>query len=392
MLKKGILWQLISILAVLSSISGATAAEPYVIGFSAALTGPGSGIYAPVKDAFDIYFKDVNARGGINGHPVKIIFTDNSAEPSKAASDATKLINQDKVILLLNASLSSTYAPMIQVATRSKTPIFFATSVCPKEVYPPSPDPYQFCSTGFASQYDSRFALSFIKSQAQEPVKLALVAMNIPISRGEIDFAEELAAKTEGFSVVDKEVIPPPTADFTPFASKIKESGANWVYAWAPWETQVKAFEALRKLGWTGKYLAFAHIQAEEELERLKDDNLYVFGTNALFSDNADIHKKVKEASEKEKSIYPYKKLSEGWIAAMVLEEILARTGWPATPEKVRDAMNNLKVETAGLRGGPLVWTKDNHFRTVNYYRVYKWDSGTGGIKISKDWTPYEIK
>ncbi|MFH0957957.1 MAG: ABC transporter substrate-binding protein [Pseudomonadota bacterium] len=392
MLKKIFSCFLISLSVLLLSTVSVLASDPYLIGFSAALTGPGSGIYAPVKDAFDVYFKDINARGGINGHPVKIIFTDNSAEPSKAASDATKLITQDKVILLLNASLSSTYAPMIQVANRSKTPIFFASSVCPSEVYPPKADPNQFCSTGFASKYDSRFAVSFIKSIAKEPVKLALVAMNIPISRGEIDFAEELASKTEGFTVVDKEVIPPPTADFTPFASKIKESGANWVYAWAPWETQVKALEALRKLGWTGKYIAFAHIQAEEELERLKDDNLYVFGTNALFSDNAEIHGKIKEASQREKTIYPYKKLSEGWIGAMVLEEILKRTSWPATPEKVREAMNDLKVETAGLRGGPLVWTKNNHFRTVNYYRVYKWDGASGSIKVAKDWDPVEIQ
>ncbi len=380
------------ILLLLSPLTIAFAADPYVVGFSAALTGPGSGTYAPVKDAFDIYFKDVNARGGINGHPVKIIFSDNAAEPSKAASDAKKFVTQDKVLLMLNASLSSTYAPMLQVANQYKTPIFFAASVCPAEVYPAKPEPNQFCSTGFAAKYDSRFAISFIKDISKEPVKLSLVAMNIPVSRGEIDFAEELASKTEGFTVVGKEAIPPPTPDFTPFASKIKDSGANWVYAWAPWETQIKTLEALRKLGWKGKYLAFAHIQAEEDLERLKDDNLYVFGTNALFVDNSDIHKKIKAASEKEKTIYPYQKLSEGWVAAMTLEEILKRTPWPATPEKVREAMNDLKVETAGLRGGPLVWTKDNHFRTVNYYRVYKWDSTSGGIKIVKDWTPYEIK
>jgi ABC-type branched-subunit amino acid transport system substrate-binding protein len=196
----------------------------------------------------------------------------------------------------------------------------------------------------------------------------------------------------EGFTIMGKEAIPPPTPDFTPFASKIKDAGANWVYAWAPWETEVKTLEALRKLGWTGKFLAWAHIQAEEELERLKDDNFYVFGTNALFVDDSAMHKRIKEAAAKEKTIYPYKKLTEGWIAAMVLEEILKRTPWPASSEKVREAMNDLKVDVAGLRGGPLVWTKENHFRTVNYYRVYKWDSASNRIKIIKNWTAVEIK
>jgi len=221
---------------------------------------------------------------------------------------------------------------------------------------------------------------------------LSLVAMNIPVSRGEIDFAAELASQTPGFTVMGKEAIPPPTADFTPFATKIKDTGANWVYAWAPWETEVKTLEALRKLGWTGKYVAWGHIEAEQELGRLKDDNFYVFGTNAFFADDSPMHKKVKEAAAKEKTIYPYQKLTEGWVAAMVLEEILKSTPWPATPEKVRNAMNNLEVDLAGLRGGPLVWTKENHFRTVTHYRVYKWDAASGAIKTVKDWTAVEIK
>lgn len=385
-------WLLVIVLVAFTPFAGSADAEnAYVIGFSAALTGQGSGIYAPVKDAFDVYFKEVNAKGGINGHPVEIIFSDNAAQPSKAAADAKKFATQDKVVLMLNASLSSTYAPMMQVADRYKVPVFYAAAVCPPEVYPPKPDPLEFCSTSFAAKYDSRFAISFIKETAKGPVKLALVAMNIPVSRGEIDFAATLAEKEKDFTVTGKEAIPPPTPDYTPFATKIKSSGANWVYAWAPWVTQVKTLEALRKLGWEGNYVAFAHIQAEEELERLKDDKFYVFGANGLFVDDSAMHKLIKESSTKAKTIYPYQQLTEGWIAAMVLEEVLKRTPWPATPEKVTEAMNEVKVDLKGLRGGPLVWTPTNHFRTVNYYRVYKWDAQTKGIKIVKDWTPIEI-
>ena len=175
-------WLLIIVLvAVIPFVGSADAENAYVVGFSAALTGQGSGIYAPVKDAFDVYFKEVNAKGGINGHPVEIIFSDNAAQPSRAAADAKKFVTQDKVILMLNASLSIMYAPMMQVAKRYKVPIFFAASVCPPEVYPPKPDALEFCSTSFAAKYDSRFAISFIKEMAKGPVKLALVSMNIPV-------------------------------------------------------------------------------------------------------------------------------------------------------------------------------------------------------------------
>lgn len=372
-------------------LTPAFAEDAYLIGNTIGITGPGSGTYGPLKDALDIYFKQVNAKGGINGHPVKIIFEDNAAQPSKAAAQAKKLITQNKVNLLMVCGLSSTYAPVMQVAKRNKVPLLFAGGVCPRDVYPPQADPNQFCSTSYAAKYDSRFALTFIKEESKGPVKLGLVAMSIPVSRAEINYAEELS-KTMGIETVDKEAIPPPTPDYTPFATKIKNAGANWAFSWAPWVTQVRTFEALRKIGWKGKYLSYGHIMSEDELARIKDDGFYVFGTNALFSDNTQMHRKIKEASKRAKGIFPYTRLTEGWIAAMVLEDILGRTSWPPTPDKVRAAMGGLSVDTRGLKGGPIVWTTDNHYRTVTHYRVYRWDSGKNGIVIVKDWTPFKVQ
>lgn len=367
------------------------AKDAYQVGITMAITGPGAGTYGPMKDAIDIYFKALNAKGGINGHPVSIIFEDNAAQPSKAAAQAKKLVTQKKVDLLIMASLSSTYAPVIKVAKQYNVPLLFSGGVCPQAVYPPSADSNQFCSTAYAAQYDSRFALSFIKEEAKDPVKLGLAAMNIPVSRGEIDFAEKLAPSL-GIQAVDKEIIPPPTPDYTPFATKIKNAGANWGYAWAPWVTQVRTFEALRKLGWQGKYLAYAHVNAEEELQRLKDDGFYVFGTNAFFADNTPLHQKIKTASLEEKTIYPYHKLTEGWIASMVIEAIFKGTPWPASPEKVRKSMSQINLDLQGLKGGSMVWTMNNHYRTTTYYRVYRWDSNKNGIITVKNWTPLEVK
>ena len=79
---------------------------------------------------------------------------------------------------------------MVAEAKRADVPLLFASSVCPKEVYPPA-DPLQFCTTAFAANYDSRAALAFVKETAKEPVKIGFSAMAIPLSRGEMEFAEE---------------------------------------------------------------------------------------------------------------------------------------------------------------------------------------------------------
>jgi ABC-type branched-subunit amino acid transport system substrate-binding protein len=191
---------------------------------------------------------------------------------------------------------------------------------------------------------------------------------------------------------VDKEVIPPPTPDYTPFATKLKDANPNWVYSWSPWVSQVRTFEALRRLGWSGRYITWAHLNAEEELARIKDGTLYVVGTNALFQDNLPIHAEIRATTQRANLKYPATYLAEGFIAGLVAESVLKATAWPPTPAKVLAAMNNLKVDLKGLRGGPLEWTADNHFRTTQHYRVWHWDPAKQAIIQIQDWHAIPVK
>jgi branched-chain amino acid transport system substrate-binding protein len=378
--------------AVLSAVAAlpALAQDAYVIGLTGALTGPPSSTYAPAVEALRLYIDRVNAAGGVNGKQIRLVIQDDSAEPSKAAANAKKLITQDNAVLLINATLSTTYAPVVAEAKRAGVPLLFASGVCPKDVYPPA-DPLQFCTTAYAANYDSRATLAFVKETAKEPVRLGLVAMAIPLSRAEMDYAEQQAPGA-GMTVVDKEVVPPPTPDYTPFATKLKDANANWVFSWAPWVTQVRTFEALRRLGWTGDYITWGHLEAEGELARLKDPKLYVTGANALFQENLPVMREIADAVAKANSKYPANQMAEGWIAGMVIEAALKGAGWPADGAKIRAAMETVKVDTKGLRGGPIEWTKDNHFRTRQYYRVYRWDADKSAIVQAKDWVAYDVK
>lgn len=365
-------------------------ADEYLVGVTAAMTGPASATYAPVVEALRAYVAHANGKGGVNGRQIRLVVLDDSGEASKAAANAKRLITQDKVVVMLNSSLSSTYAPIVQETKRAGVPLWFAGAVCPKETYPPA-DPLQFCSTAFGAQIDSRMALDFVRSSAREAVKIGFSAMAIPLSRGEIDYAEGLARQM-GMSTADKQVIPPPTADYTPFATKLKDGNPNWVYSWAPWVTQIRTLESLRRLGWNGRYIAFAHTNAEDELARVKDPEFYVFGANALFGDNLPIHAEIRAVTHRANLSYPITHLTEGFVAGLMLEQILKGAGWPTTAAKVTASMSNLKVDLKGLRGGPIEWSSGNHFRSRQYYRVYRWDAGKQAIERVKDWTAYDVK
>jgi branched-chain amino acid transport system substrate-binding protein len=381
---------LIGALAAAATALPAGAQDAYVIGLTGALTGPPAGTTAPPVEGLRLYVERLNAAGGVNGRKVQLVMQDDQGEPSKAAANAKKLLTQDNVQLLILSSVSSTFAPVVAESKRANVPLMFMGAVCPKEVYPPA-EALQFCTTAYAGGYDSRATLDFIKETAKEPVRLGLAAMAIPLSRGEIDYAEG-QSKAVGMTPVDKEVIPPPTADYTPFATKLRDATPNWVFSWAPWVTQVKTFEALRRLGWQGDYIAWAHIEAEAELARLKDPRFYVIGANSLFQDNLPIHKEIADETKKSSVRYPAEQLTEGWIGGLVLEAALKSAGWPADAGKIRAALETVKVDTKGLRGGTIEWSKDNHFRSRQYYRVYRWDPPKSAIVQAKDWVAYDVK
>src|SRR5262245_43404429 len=91
----------------------ASAQDTFNIGLTGALTGPPASTYAPAIEALRVYLERVNVAGGIGGKKINLILQDDSAEPGKATANAKKLLTQDNVILLINASLSSTYAPVV---------------------------------------------------------------------------------------------------------------------------------------------------------------------------------------------------------------------------------------------------------------------------------------
>jgi len=366
------------------------AQDTYVIGASADLSGPAAGTYASVANALAAYVEHLNGKGGVQGRKIKLVLRDNQGDPAKASADAKALLGEERAVLLINMSLSSTYPVMVAESKRANVPLYFAGGVCPKETYPPA-DPLQFCSTAFAANLDSQGALGFIKATAKEPVRLGLGSMAIPIARAEMDYAERLAG-TLGFTVIGKEVMPPPTVDYGPLAAKLREGNPNWVYSWSPWVAQARIAESLRKSGWAGGYVTWAHAEAEDEVARLKDGAFYIIGANALVQDEVPIQAEIKAIVQKAALKFPVTQLTEGFIAGLVLEEIVKNTPPPATPAKIQAAMARLKVDLKGLRGGPLEWTQDNHFRTKQYYRVWRWDPGQQKLVRVQDWVGVDVK
>jgi len=102
-----------------TSASGSTATgAPIVIGSVGTYTENAAGGFTdPGKPAIEAWASWVNAHGGINGHPVKLIVDDNQGDQAQAVSMVKQLVQQDHVVAFVSnqdGSLNAGYATYLE--------------------------------------------------------------------------------------------------------------------------------------------------------------------------------------------------------------------------------------------------------------------------------------
>ncbi len=95
--------------------AAARAAEPIKIGMSMALTGPLAGTGKAALLGTQIWVEDINAKGGILGRPIQLIYYDDQSNPSLVPGIYTKLIDVDKVDLVASGYATNMVAPAMPI-------------------------------------------------------------------------------------------------------------------------------------------------------------------------------------------------------------------------------------------------------------------------------------
>ena len=94
--------------------------EPIKIGFGMSLTGPLSANGKMSLLAMQIWEDDINAKGGLLGRPVKLVYYDDQSNPSQVPGIYTKLLDIDKVDLIVSGYASGQIAPAMPIAIQQE--------------------------------------------------------------------------------------------------------------------------------------------------------------------------------------------------------------------------------------------------------------------------------
>ncbi len=202
--------------------------EPIKIGFSMALTGPLAANGQQALLGMHIWEKEVNDKGGLLGRPVKLVYYDDQSNPSTVPGIYQKLLDVDKVDLVVGGYATNQVAPAMPVVMQ-KGKVFislFALAVnqefhYPKyfSILPSGPTPKTTFTEGF---------FQAAADQKPKPTTVALAAADAEFSKNSCDGARENAKKF-GFKVVYDKTYPPSTTDFSPVVRAIQASNADLV-------------------------------------------------------------------------------------------------------------------------------------------------------------------
>jgi branched-chain amino acid transport system substrate-binding protein len=231
----------------------ATAADPIRIGMSMALTGSVAPIGKQVLTALQIWRDDVNANGGLLGRPVELVFYDDQSNPANVPQLYTKLIEVDKVDLVIGPYATNMVAPAIPIMMQfKKTTIGILANAANSRFHydqyfsmlPTGPEPQKSFAYGF-------FELA--AAAKPRPKTVAIVAADAEFAQNAADGARQSIKEIGGFEIVLDQKYPPTTTDYTPIMRAVGALNPDIVYVAAYPPDSVGIIRASNEVGITPK-------------------------------------------------------------------------------------------------------------------------------------------
>ncbi len=208
----------------------AQAAKEVKIGFSMALTGPLGPAGKAALLAMQIWRDDVNARGGLLGRKVKLVYYDDQTKPANVPGIYAKLLDVDKVDFVVSGYGTNLIVPALPIVMERGMVFMglFGLDANAKfkydryfQIMPAGPDPIVDWSEGF---------FEIAAKQKPRPKTIALLSADSEFARNAVSGARR-NAKKYGFKVVyDKRYPFPGTTDFTPILRAVKAANPDLFY------------------------------------------------------------------------------------------------------------------------------------------------------------------
>jgi len=222
----------------------AAAKEPYKVGAIFSVTGRASFLGEPEKRTAEMIAEEINAQGGIDGHPLELIVYDDEGDATKCNIAMKKLISHENVPVVIGPSTSGTSLAIVKVAERSEIPLI--SCAASKKIVMPVDERHWVFKVAGSDIHVSQRIYDHMKSKGITKIGIMTGTTGFGASGRE----ELLAfASDYGIEIVADERYGPKDTDLTAQLTKIRGTEAQAIVNWSIGPTQVLAVKNWRALG-----------------------------------------------------------------------------------------------------------------------------------------------
>lgn len=244
-------------IAVVAAMAPARAADPIRIGFSMSLTGGLAPLGKVALITMKLWEEDINAKGGLLGRPVQLVHYDDQTSASNVPGIYSKLLDVDKVDLVIGPFATNMTAPAMPVVMQKKKVLIsiYSTAVNTEFNY----DRY-FSMIPLGPRPKTAFTEAFFEVAAKQdpkPRTIAIVAGDGEATHFIAEGARENAKKF-GLEIVYDQTYPLSTADLTPLARSLKAKNPDLVLISSYPIDSVAMVRAINEIGFTPKLVGGA--------------------------------------------------------------------------------------------------------------------------------------
>jgi len=218
--------------------------DPYRIGAVLSETGTYAGLGEPERNTLEMEVAKINEAGGVNGHPIEIVYEDDATDPDTAVAATTRLIDKEGVIAIIGATGTGATMAMRQEIDRAGIP---QVSPAGGTAITASFDPLVF-QTPWSNSLVIPYELAYIKDQGI--TKVGLIADSGGFGKDGAGVVKAKAAAA-GITIVADETFNPGDTDMSAQLTKIKAAGAQAVLMVTAGKEAATIAKNLKDLGMT---------------------------------------------------------------------------------------------------------------------------------------------
>ena len=209
------------------------------------LSGPVAAYGKAARNGMQLRVDEINEQGGIHGRKIRLLVEDNGYVPKKAVLAAQKLVNQDKVFMIV-AHIGTPMNNAAMPVMFEKGVINFMPLSAGREMYEP---PHKLKFAGVASYYDT-LRMNVAKLYKDKAAKQACALYQDDDYGLEVVRGAEQGLKDIGATLGEKTTYKRGATDFSSQVARLKASNCDFLVLGTIIRETIGAIAEARKTGW----------------------------------------------------------------------------------------------------------------------------------------------